>query len=214
MKKTTLVLVVLMLLAVTSAALADTWYCPQCGRLNDGNFCPKDGQANPLSSSSSSSGSSTPVKTKEQGLATQKLATRSGPATEYTEPGTFKVSGSYVTIVSIAYDENNVPWVQCELNVSGGLMRVYTGLKRFDTSTFNLDNVPCENYYSPYTAHVTDPCNLRYGPGNEYSLMSGYQLNAGKHVVVMTIENDWAQVEFTTSNGNLCRGWVPCSYLD
>ncbi len=79
-------------------------------------------------------------------MATTRLATRTGPTTEYTEPGTFYLEGSYVKIVSIAYDENGVPWVQCEISEGYGLMRVYTGLKRFDAATvalptFDLDGL-------------------------------------------------------------------------
>ena len=41
-----LLLAALMLLGISSA-LADTWTCPKCGRMNDGMFCPDCGTANP-----------------------------------------------------------------------------------------------------------------------------------------------------------------------
>lgn len=220
MKKATIFMLVLMLVSLASFAYADTWYCPKCGRKNDGNYCPVDGQSNPLSSYSGSSSNningssaSSYQPTEEWGLATTKIATRSGPSTEYTEPGTFKVSGNYLKIVSIAYDENALPWVQCEISSNGGTMRVYTGLKRFDTSTFDLSNVTNESTYWSYAAQVSSAYELRYGPGNEYALMSGYKLNSGKSVVVITTEGSWAQVQFTTSKGYLCRGWIPTDYL-
>ncbi len=34
------------------AFAGDTWFCPQCGRKNDGNFCPNDGTAKPNNGSS------------------------------------------------------------------------------------------------------------------------------------------------------------------
>lgn len=92
------------------SAMADSWYCPSCGRKNSGNYnyCPKDGTKNPLSGGGSGGGSSTKT---VKGLATQKLATRSGPATEYTEPGSFNVAGKYIRILSITYDSNGVGWL-------------------------------------------------------------------------------------------------------
>ena len=41
-----LMLTVIMILGVTSA-LADTWYCPDCGSANDGNFCSNCGTKRP-----------------------------------------------------------------------------------------------------------------------------------------------------------------------
>lgn len=229
MKKLTLILVALLLLAVASTALASSWYCPQCSRLNDGNFCPVDGQGNPLnsksetyslnngsSSSNTSYGGSTSYGSNVEvwGLTKDNLATRSGPATEYTEPGTFKVRGQYVKIVSISYDENSVPWVQCEVTYRGALMRVYTGLKRFDKTSFDLASVTNENTYWSYSTSLNSSFELQYGPGYDYATMTGYKLKSGKKVTVITTENDWAQIEFKTSNGSLCRGWIPYSYLN
>lgn len=215
MKKATFAVLVMLLLTLTASALAGTWYCPQCGRKNDGNFCPIDGCSNPLNGSGGAdSGSMTEYSDSEEwALATTRLATRTGPTTEYTEPGTFYLEGSYVKIVSIAYDENGVPWVQCEISEGYGLMRVYTGLKRFDAATVDLTNVRNESSYRPYSARLSASYELRYGPGNEYAVMSGYKLSSGKSVTVITTEGSWAQVQFTTGSGSLCRGWIPVNNL-
>ena len=37
----------------------------------------------------------------------QKIATRTGPGTGYTEPGSFLGSGSYVTVISKKWDRTN-----------------------------------------------------------------------------------------------------------
>ena len=42
-----LFIMVFCLSAVGSALGASYWYCPSCGRLNDGNFCPNDGVKKP-----------------------------------------------------------------------------------------------------------------------------------------------------------------------
>ena len=58
-------LLILSVCLICCSALADgesnLWYFPQCGRLNDANYCPVDGIPKPdMSSSASSSGVSMP----------------------------------------------------------------------------------------------------------------------------------------------------------
>ena len=50
-------LVVILLLAASFVlpTFADGWYCPNCGRYNDSNFCPKDGTKKPTDLDTSSS---------------------------------------------------------------------------------------------------------------------------------------------------------------
>ena len=48
------VILVIVLLMVSFNAFAESWYCPQCGRKNDNQFCPVDGTNNPLNSTSGS----------------------------------------------------------------------------------------------------------------------------------------------------------------
>ncbi len=55
MKKICSLLLALLLCLLSVPALADTWYCPSCGRLNNANFCPVDGTAKPRDMGSSSS---------------------------------------------------------------------------------------------------------------------------------------------------------------
>ncbi len=47
MKKTVLCLILVLVVSLPAVCFADTWYCPECGRLNDRNFCPVDGTARP-----------------------------------------------------------------------------------------------------------------------------------------------------------------------
>jgi len=80
------------------------------------------------------------------GLATQKLATRSGPGTQYTEQGTYNVAGQYIKILSRAWDDrNSIWWVKCEIPYKEETRVLWTGYKRFDSSTIPLDTIPVEN---------------------------------------------------------------------
>ena len=79
------------------------------------------------------------------GLAKQKLATRSGPGTQYAEKGTYNVSGQYIRILSRAWDDRNgIWWVKCEIPYKGETRILWTGYKRFDSSTLPLDAIPVE----------------------------------------------------------------------
>ncbi len=82
-------------------------------------------------------------------LATQKLATRTGPGTEYDEPGTFQVKGEWIRILCKAYDENGVCWVKCEIPYGGHYVTAWTGWKRFDPSTLDINTVPYEGQEAP-----------------------------------------------------------------
>ena len=46
-KRWTALLLILVLLLGCASALADTWYCPECGQKNDGNFCSNCGTKKP-----------------------------------------------------------------------------------------------------------------------------------------------------------------------
>ena len=82
--------------------------------------------------------------------ASQKLATRSGPGTEFEEKGTYQVAGEAIQILAKAYDINNLCWVQCRIPYHGQYVTAWTGWKRFDASSLDIRNVPLSyNYVLP-----------------------------------------------------------------
>ena len=212
----------LALLLPAATALADIWYCPICGLQNSYNYCPRDGTARPLFNSTPTTPrpnwptpppTTTPswtIGSPVYGLATMKIATRTGPSTGYTEPGTFQVQGQYLPIYSISYDINGVPWVECEITYGGAPMRVYTGLKRFDTSTFDLSCVP-EISGTIGKFVITTGTTLRYGPGTDYATTK-LSVASGKTVDGIKFENHWCLIEFK-SGDQLVRGWLPEKYV-
>lgn len=147
------------------------------------------------------------------GLTIDNLATRSGPATEFSGLGTYKVKGQYVTLVDIAYDVNGVGWVQAEVPYGGALRRVYTGLKRFDTSTFDLSALRQETPLNQ-DAEVVRDVTPRYGPGTSYgSYGDTLSITGGTAVTLIAYEGDYAQVQFDHYNDksarwDICRVWV------
>ena len=79
------------------------------------------------------------------GLATSKLATRDGPGTQYEDKGTYNVKGQYIRILSRAWDKrNDTWWVKCEIPYRGKNRVLWTGYKRFDSSTLPLESIPIE----------------------------------------------------------------------
>ena len=95
------------------------------------------------------SGSNTGNTTKEiYGLAIQKLATRTGPGTSYSEGGTYNVKDQYIKILSRAWDKpNGIWWVKCEIPYHGEIRVLWTGWKRFDHSVTNLEDIPIDPNY-------------------------------------------------------------------
>jgi len=209
-----LLLALMMPLLLCAPALADTWYCPQCGRLNDANYCPIDGMARPTSSGYTPGYVVTEAPTYTQyasvsGITNQKLATRTGPSTTYDEPGTFLTSGARVKVLSKAYDGNNgIWWVQVDLTEKGVHIRAYTGVKRF--SSLNLSAVPEERVIG--SCYVPSAAIGYYGPSSSYKRISR-QIPSGVSCDIYgyaySDEGDYIQIEFYDSSlGRLRRAWV------
>ena len=155
----------------------------------------------------------TPARTSVMALTIDNLSTRSGPSTKYADTGSYKVKGERVRIISVAYDAGKVGWAQCEVTYKNKLRRVYTGLKRFDAGSFDLNAVPIENP-SDKSAKVTTASKALYGPGDGYDTYgSSLTLTKGQTVIVITTENGYAQVEWTADN-QINRAWVAVTALD
>lgn len=149
-----------------------------------------------------------------EGLTIDKLSTRSGPGTHYRETGTYKVQDQYVPLFSVAYDGSGVCWVQCDIPYGNKLRRLYTGLKRFDASTFDLSSLPEEDPMDfDERVRVLVTSKALYGPGRAYDVYDKLTVDKGQRVTVIAIQEDYAQVEWTTSKQSY-RAWVLLSTLD
>ncbi len=77
------------------------------------------------------------------GLTTDRLATRKGPGTQYAGGGTYNVKNQYIKVLAKAWD-GSIWWIKCEIPYHGQIRVLWTGYKRFDHSSFNLDDLPEE----------------------------------------------------------------------
>lgn len=144
------------------------------------------------------------------GTLNQRMATRTGPSTDYPEPGTFLSKGKQVRIISVAFDANEVPWVQVEFTYGKKHIRAYTGLKRFDQ--VDVNDIPREFNYD-FEAILNQDVTPLYGPGTEYSAYS-FTLEAGSSVSVIDYENGYAMCDFYAQDDEEWnRVWIPDSLI-
>ena len=148
-----------------------------------------------------------------EGFTIDKLSTRSGPSTEYRETDTYKVKGEWIRVLSFSYDDGGVCWLQCDIPYGNKLRRVYTGLKRFDASTVNLDILYEEDPLTFVKVKVLETSKALYGPGEGYDVYKSLTVDRRQTVSLLATEGDYAQVEWTTTKQSY-RAWVPLSTLD
>lgn len=144
------------------------------------------------------------------GTLNQKMATRTGPSTGYPEPGTFLAKGDQVRIISVAFDKNDVPWVQVEIVYGNKRMRVYTGLKRFDG--VDVNDIPHEFNYG-FDLQLVEDVTPRYGPGTQYAVYS-FTLKAGSTVIYIDDENGYSMCDFYDESAKTWnRVFIPADKL-
>lgn len=163
-KTTATVIAAMLILFLCISASADgSWTCT-CGRTgNTGNYCPICGRSRPADGPWTCSGcghknraeynyceNCGEAKPQEEqwALATMKLAINAGPGTAryFKEIGTYNVKGQRVRVYAKSWDtDNGIWWIQCEIPGTNHIIG-WTGLKRFDQSTFDLDALPVVKY--------------------------------------------------------------------
>ena len=137
-----------------------------------------------------------------------KLATRSGPGTQYAEPGTFFGNNwkSQTVLVYKKQYENGVWWVQVDFqNGTKSKYRVWTGAKRVDV---DLDKVKLEKPVCQCDIHKTS--DTYYGPGGKYA-KANRSINREASGTVYQFENGYADVEYWYEDDydGVQRLWVP-----
>ena len=139
-----------------------------------------------------------------------RVASRSGPGTNYDELGSYHKKGYTLTVLSRAYDDRNgIWWLQVELNYGSELRRMYTGLKRVDIDINTVqDETPL------YFARVNSDKIPDYGPGTAYTAHKN-AIAAGTEGIVYAFEDGWMLFEFYNADKDRYRRvWMPIERLD
>ncbi len=140
----------------------------------------------------------------------QRLATRTGPGTQYDEAGSYFQQGTLVTVLSKAYDSRNgIWWVQVEFTYNGAPMRAYTGVKRFES--LNLATVPEDTILG--NAIINARTQGYYGPSSAYREIDKF-VPKGSDCVMYGYATDgltgYVQIEFYDNDlQKHRRAWVP-----
>lgn len=132
----------------------------------------------------------------------QNISTRTGPGTNYTEPGTFSRYIDYTVYYQIK--GGSVYWGYVEFSVNNEKIRAYTGVKRFTPNGY----MPCSDEAWVY-ADIVSSCPTRYGPGYSYMEAPYKSPAAGTRVKAYYTERNWTMIEYSLADGRLHRGWVP-----
>ncbi len=145
------------------------------------------------------------------GYLSQRIATRTGPSTKYTEPGSFLKAGDTVQVHTKVWDSaNEIWWVQVEFTAyNGARYRGYTGAWRMSV---NLNEVPQEQALQ--SCRVTKTCWSYAGPGTNYVCWSD-QVYAGTNATMWEVENGYGLIDCYDSNSGLQeRVWVDLNNLN
>ena len=137
-----------------------------------------------------------------------KLATRTGPGTEYQEAGTFfgkNWKGQTVRVLKKSYD-GSIWWVQVEFDYgSYGKYRVWTGLKRV-----NVDLNKLKEEGSLGEGEVVATTKTYYGPGPGYA-KAKFTISGTAEMIVWGKENGYLDIEYWYMDNadKKHRIWVP-----
>ena len=134
-----------------------------------------------------------------------KLATRSGPGTEYDEPGTFfgkNWQNVTVRVLGKSWD-GSIWWVLVDFDNGGkASYRVWTGLKRVDVDLNQLKEI-----YPKGQGTVNSTSETYRGPGGKYA-KAKVTINGWKDVLAFGRENGYVEIEFQQGK-KMYRLWVP-----
>lgn len=138
------------------------------------------------------------------------IATRSGPGTQYTEPGTFLTAGQEVKVHTKVWDDvNELWWVQVEFFAEGRIYRAYTTASRLNV---DLTTVPEESVLE--YSYLIDNGYGYAGPAYGHAYYSDWYLVRETNCRIMEVEEDFALIDTTSCfPAAFVRVWVPIDML-
>ena len=138
-----------------------------------------------------------------------RIASRSGPGTEYDGAGSYHSAGFPCTAISRSFDEaHQIWWIQIEFKYGKSLRRVYTGVKRLD---MHSNAVPTEALLG--YAVTAESVQGKYGPGSGYADKK-YIIQSGTTGGVYIHEKGYVLFEYSDMDGQLRRAWIPENCLE
>lgn len=131
----------------------------------------------------------------------QRMATRSGPGTKYTEELGTLPQDTVITLIETV-TTHGTPWAMVEFNRNGMRYRAYTGMKRINA--YGPVAQGTLEYYETILPTVTV---VYYGPGYDYAQRMG-KVPAGTLVQVYDTENGFTLCDYQ-SDGKWVRAYFP-----
>ncbi len=131
----------------------------------------------------------------------QRMATRSGPGTQYTEElGTLPQSTDIALIEYVT--TNGTPWGMVEFYKNGMKHRAYTGMKRI-----NAYGPVGQGTLEYFEVHLSQATAVYYGPGFDYAQRQG-TVPAGTLLRLYDFENGFAMCDYQSA-GKWVRAYFP-----
>lgn len=135
--------------------------------------------------------------------ANQKLATRSGPGTDYTDTLTYPQSTEIVAYYTTP--GSGTDWICIGFTYRNEKYLLYTGSKRVNYQGVLAGTEAEEGF----TAHITQELTPYYGPGYEYA-SAKHSVPAGSTVTgVYQADGGWLMFDYQVPGGKIQRAWAP-----
>ena len=217
-KKTTAWILLIMICLQTGLSLADgdIWYCPECGRQNDSNFCPKDGTARPKSigyedsyQGYSNNGPEAlsdyypgiSVRMRKFDNDKDRRQSYAGPGTNYSTAGAYKPYK--VQYAEAFFEENGFVFVRlCYQTVDDR----YLYFRKSDFSGVSyLPYVSEPEYWEAITISAITPS---WGPSGGYTLEKEFVAPKNAKLKVFFRQNGYVYAEYECGRGTV-RMWLP-----
>lgn len=137
--------------------------------------------------------------------AVEKLATRSGPSTDYTDTLTYPQSTQITAYYSTP--GSSTDWVYIGFTYRGEKYLLYTGIKRV-----NCNSLPYDQAEETFSAYINQDITPFYGPGYEYA-RAKHTVPAGSYVTgVYRTYSGWLMFDYQIPGGKIQRAWAPEGY--
>lgn len=207
----TLFFATLMLFLLSLCVTALAWYCPNCGKANDYNFCTLCGTPQPyFTAQTSGSSKPWPVVTLPM---TQVYFHPSGDGRvlAYCGPTNLPEAGAYKTMkmrsTYALFTEGNYTLIDMDY-MTVGHRRLYFRKSAYPKNTYDIPAFD----YTACPAATTKAVTPLWGPGSDYDTFGEAAIPAGTSLSVFLEEDGYVFAEFTCKLG-VVRAWIDTDHV-